>query len=172
MHWLSSLGGPFIVMPASVLPLWMGVSEQAGRISDYSRACEIASCNEIGALSVGSRTCLVLGGEPLDTTWLKGARCGGGILCRWMCAESDTEAESALEQAWSQQFVDTGLSLTVRDSAWLLTDCAIPGPKVKANEVLSFSLEHGKYNVQMCTYQPDAVTEFILVRLRLVEPKV
>ncbi|WP_327043609.1 immunity 21 family protein [Microbispora sp. NBC_01189] len=69
LTWVSTLGGPHILVPQSVLSYWHGAPvdypEDEG---DYGRACSVQSY--IGLIDVGPSQALVVAGELGATTYL------------------------------------------------------------------------------------------------------
>ena len=58
MRWVTSRGGPFMIVAAEVAPLWGGLGD------DYERACGVTESLE--TLEIGGRDAVVLGDEPWD----------------------------------------------------------------------------------------------------------
>jgi Immunity protein 21 len=91
--WVTSLGGPLIVVPASALADWHGSTGPGlvvadGEVpDDYDRACAIDGL--AGTLAVGERGSrgLVLADEPAMTCYLPERR----AFVRWLAAGSEAD---------------------------------------------------------------------------------
>ena len=93
-RWVTSLGGPLILIPQSACHLWNGAppdypDDEEG---DYGRACAVD--DYIGLIDVGHAQALVLGDYPAQTTFLP----DHGILLRKIAGNDDDEVlEAALK---------------------------------------------------------------------------
>jgi hypothetical protein len=65
-EWIESAGGPLLLAPRSSLKVWCGSERGNDPQSDYARAYAIDE--EIGTISIGEKSALVLGDEPDRTT--------------------------------------------------------------------------------------------------------
>jgi len=177
--WVCSAGGPLIVAPAEIAPQWRGVqgwSPSEGRwglagesVSDYARAC--GTDDYLGTLQVGHGKALILGDEPMQTAFIPNSE--GGILVRWMYAESEGGVRRALgafpESAWEP----TPHRIEVAREGLLVFDSACPGdalPPPSGDGVpaswIRIELPTGTYTVDTADYEPDGSTRLILHRLR------
>ncbi|MFF4345699.1 Imm21 family immunity protein [Kitasatospora sp. NPDC001540] len=102
LTWVSSMGGPLIVVPVSALQYWGGCTENGMIISDsdqpddYDRACEADGLAEVVGLRGRSNvSALVLGDQPATTCYLPEQR----AFVRWLAADSDAELLAAAEVA-------------------------------------------------------------------------
>ena len=167
--WVSSNGGPLLLLPVSHLAEWHGTEAAAALVwsefddprSDYERACAVADCT--GVISVGSGEGLVLGDDPNDTTWVALTR--GGILARWVYAEDAERAEAALASIPPHLAWDPAGSLHVTQSPVELFDSAESGAE-PVGERLRIDLAAGTYEIARADHKPDPQTWFQLVRLR------
>ena len=104
--WVESGGGPLIVIPVEIAHLWRGdgglglpdgdlsmVWETVRKHTDYGRACGVD--DYLGVLAVGPGECLVLGDEPLATTFLPNK--DGGLIVRWVHAECEEDVVRAIQ---------------------------------------------------------------------------
>ena len=100
IKWVSTNGGPLVIIPVEIAHLWRGdgglglpngdlslVWETVKTRTDYGRACGIE--DYLGVLQVGPGRCLVFGDEPLATAFLPTQ--DGGIFVRWVHAESEED---------------------------------------------------------------------------------
>ncbi|MFG3182139.1 Imm21 family immunity protein [Streptomyces nigra] len=74
--WVESMGGPLIVIPASVVAAWRGCTESgvmAGGATvpdDYDRACEVDDLAGVITVGENGAQALVLAGEPATSCYL------------------------------------------------------------------------------------------------------
>src|SRR5260370_41091178 len=82
LQWMQSNGGPLLLVSGEPLPSWEGTefpsdgrqieaqfrwNGQAAPATGYDRACDVKEY--VGLLTIGVGQGLVLGDEPLSTTW-------------------------------------------------------------------------------------------------------
>jgi hypothetical protein len=168
MDWVMSGGGPLIVLPIEHLPAWRGDNPTtAGSTNDYDRACRIK--DYLGVLKVGMGSGLILGDEPMQTSFLR--RADGGILIRWGHAENEDDVRDAVcgapETIWSptEHRLKVGRArVIIFDSAYAGDDLpSYQGPDVLP--VLDVALATGDYRIETADYKPDENTWLILHRL-------
>lgn len=164
-----------LLLPRSLLPLWDGADFSSddrvinaksrwipeGPPTDYDRACDLG---EIGILPVGSGEGLVLGDEPLSTAWWPLTDQRGGMLVRWVYAESDEDVVRALRSLSGELFPSTALSFSVDDGMLVLFDSAMPGREI-ATATLDIRLSPGRYKIATARYAPDSETSLVLHRV-------
>jgi immunity protein 21 of polymorphic toxin system len=98
-NWVTSMGGPLIVLPASALRDWAGCTETGMIIGDtdtpddYDRACAVEDFAAVIDVGTGDAQALVLGDEPAMTCFLPDRN----IFIRWLAADSYTELLAAAE---------------------------------------------------------------------------
>lgn len=164
--WVSSNGGPLLLVPVAHLAEWRGTDaapQDPGDdpSSDYDRACAVATY--AGVVPVGRSEGLVLGDEPNDTTWISLER--GGILARWVYAEGSEQGEAALASIPPDLAWDLVGTFRVTESPVELFDSAESGADPLGGR-LRIPLAAGEYEIVRADYKPDADTWFQLVRLR------
>lgn len=162
MRWIESNGGPLIALPASALDDWGGSTQSSS--SDYERACAID--DYLGILQVGSSQALVLGDEPLRTTWIDEP--GGGLLARWVFASSDSAAAERLASIPSDLDWTSAVEWTVDATPVVLFDSAEPGVE-RLSPRLTLPLAVKRYRVETTRYEPDNETQFLLHRIRVTD---
>lgn len=143
--WVSEKGpGPLVVVRKAFLRDWHGVSAPSGSASDYGRACAIG---EVGVIEMKGGVALVLGDDPLKTTWL--ARPHGGLFVRWIAADDEASALGALDAAADTTWSPTGCSYTTAGGAHVLFPASMNGDDALAKEgaSLTFDLRDGDYDV-------------------------
>jgi hypothetical protein len=172
-NWVESNGGPLLLLSSDLLSSWSGARPRIISESDvdweydihsdcdYNRACKID--DYLGLLQVGSGKGLVLGDEPLSTTWWPSSN----LIVRWRYAESDEEVLKSLSNVASALWQPTGITFSVGKSPLCLFDSAYPGNRVQAQdpEPLLVKLSPGEYSLFTAEYGPNADTALLLHRL-------
>jgi hypothetical protein len=181
MQWVQSGGGPLIVIPVEIAHHWRGdgglglpdgdlsiVWETVRDHTDYGRGCGMD--DYLGILEVGPGRCLVLGDEPMATTFFPIEE--GGVFVRWIYAENEEDVVRAVrsvpESLW-ERFPQT---FDVGKAGLLLLDSACPGDDLRpplAKGIYSWmklSVPNGTYQVYTADYEPDDRTHLILHRLQ------
>jgi hypothetical protein len=101
--WITSLGGPLILVPESVCQHWNGAPRDwPDSEGDYGRACAVDGY--IGLIGVGPHHALVLGDDPARTTFHP----GHSLLIRTIAIDDDTDLDAILDRilptiAWEEQ---------------------------------------------------------------------
>ena len=178
MRWLSSLGGPLVLLPESVAKLWRGVDGCEGQFdlangkSDYDRACETSGY--LGVIPVGGHDAVVFA-EPMATTWIPAVGVTCGMFVQWVYAEDQAAVAALLKRGVPNAlFVGTALDFCASDSRFLLIDAGIPGKEanvgavmadVTVGEALAIELSPAKYLIETATFNPDNRTCIVVHRL-------
>lgn len=159
MKWISSAGGPLIVLPDSLRSQWQGVRAGGeGATSDYELACGVDGY--VGVIRKEGHEILVLGDEPLQTAV---ARLGGRpCLVRWAFAPSVEYAESVLAD------IDPGLlqgpleytEVRFASTPLVVMDSGDAG--AEANELLHFEVKPGNYSVRVYRFAPSVDAKFLV----------
>lgn len=155
LKWITSGGGPLVLVPEGLVHLWRGIDN-----SDYARACGIP--DYIGILPIGAGQGLVLGDEPLQTTWLPDK--GNGTLVRWICADSETSIVAHALQVPDNLFAASGCEFRSQEKCLRLFDSAVAGGSLSPEQFLAVDLEPGRYKVFTALYRPDVSTAILLHR--------
>lgn len=176
-EWITTEGGPLLLLQADLLPFWDGINQSASfravdaefrwsnqpYATDYDRACDVKGA--VGLISVGVGFGLVLGEEPLRTAWMQSSSASGGIIVRLVTAENENDAARALnESSASMQWRREPLMLAIDDEAMVLFDAAEPGLEL-LDRRLHFALSKGSYTVETCLFSPGVETTMLLHRL-------
>jgi Immunity protein 21 len=121
-------------------------------------------------LVIGPGECLVLGDELMQTTMLPTN--DGGLIVRWMYAESEEEVLRAARSVPEDVWEETQHRISVGNDGLLIFDSACPGddlPSIcgEGPEVswIKVSIPSGTYEVDAADYEPDESTRLILHRL-------
>ncbi len=174
--WIESGGGPLLLLPEALLSAWEGAKaptvprvieaqsrwKEGGPATDYDRACDLRT--EIDVLEVGSGYGLVLGDEPLPTSWKSAPERDGGLLIRWVSAEGDDEVANAVEHVPPDLFTEPTLVVEFDHVQLHMFDAALPGESGRI-QGLRVELKPGLYAVDSARYTPDFETELLLHRL-------
>ncbi len=158
MEWVESKGGPLVLLDESQLERWSGV-----RGGDYERACDVA--NEVEAVSLAGHDVLVLGDEPLRTAWV--ADKDGGVFVRWVYAETEQSALTALGSKEEVLFEDTGIRIATKGQCRLI-DAADPGDVLTSGN-LSVQMRPGTYRVDTGVLDAGPEVRLLLHKLAKVE---
>jgi hypothetical protein len=175
-EWIQSNGGPLLLLPQDLLETWEGADppsggrrveaefrfDPTGPATDYDRACDIGEF--VGAIEIGEGFGLVLGDEPLATTWISLGPTAG-VLARWRFGPSHEAVERSLISVadlagWQESLV---FHLTSRPS--VLLDAAEPGSE-RMGRRLVIDLTPGQYVVETLEFRPEAEIALLLHRLR------
>ena len=96
LKWIVSAGGPLLLMEIKSLPHWHGIfggQSDVGKTTDYARACEVD--DYVGLIGVNDSQGLVLGEEPMHTSWFPISD-SEGIVVRWVWADDEQQVEAVL----------------------------------------------------------------------------
>lgn len=162
--WVSSAGGPLLVAPRSVLPLWTGAGSTDGPVEswgDYGRACAVDGY--VGVIAIGRRQALVLGDEPAMTTYLSSER----LFLRWAAAYEEDDLVSAARRAVRKgvQWDADEDVVWVVDEPVVMFDSAWAGTDLESDNHLVVDLYPSTYRVR-ATYHADGDNWMILVQLQ------
>ena len=156
MQWVSSGGGPLVLLPLRLRALWGGcvssytgiyyLSEDGGYVgSDYDRACAIPGT--VGVLGVGEGECVVFGNEQSQATWVVDEKLQY-LLVRWLYADSDEQVFAVLQGLTSEDFEPSEMRFRNTDSELILFDSAAPGIRVSPTKSLVLNLPPGEYSIR------------------------
>ena len=176
-HWIQSNGGPLLLLSNSLLGAWGGSDEPEpylgvearsrwnprGRATDYDRACDVTDL--VGTVQVGVGEGLVLGDEPLATTWRPIQEIGGGILVRWEYADSDIAAGRWVSAIPGSLPWEPAGRFSFEEGPLVLLDSAEPGLDPSGPR-LEIGLSGGVYDVHTIRWRPDGRTSLLLHRLK------
>jgi hypothetical protein len=177
LQWISSSGGPLVVLPESLLEHWSGVDPPAdGRridakarwdparpATDYDRACDVE--DPIAALELGAESALVIGGEPPMTAFVP--RPDGGLLVGWIDGGSEQELLRYLEGREFESDTDAVAMIDVRPGPLLVFDAACPGVEVEEDRLV-LDLHPGRYMASATPSEPGATVSLSVIRLQRV----
>ncbi|WP_216651395.1 Imm21 family immunity protein [Actinomadura litoris] len=169
--WVESLGGPLVVLPRSVLPLWH--TDPAGQEvndpaewGDYGRACKID--DSLGVLEVGDAQALVLGDVPDSTTFLPEL----SAFVRWEWAPSEEALLDGVEAVLDTAEWETEVRWTVPGPV-VLFDSVWPGTTLldqQPENHLLIDLAPGTFRVSFASIATGPETRVGIVRLLSDKP--
>lgn len=154
MEWLSSEGGPLVVLPRTKLAGWGGVG------LDYDNACDVPGY--AGVVYSGGAQALILGDEPLDTAVF--AKDGRTFLVRWGHAPDEPTLVGALDTA-PERLGEPEERATLRfaDGDLVVLDASESGED--AESTLSVTVEPGTYEVRTFVDEPSDELRLVLHEL-------
>lgn len=165
MKWIISAGGPLIFMERVFLSKWkgvFGVQKEMLTSSDYERACEVD--DYIGVIPIDSGKAVVLGQEPMDTSWLPLSHTQG-IIVRWVWANSEIEVDEVLTNfSLDQEWQETAVTVEFKTENMIIFDSAERGSDL--SDYLNLSLAPGNYSISTLFYEPSKETKLLLHLLR------
>ncbi len=149
------------------LPAWRGYPRiaEAGTVSDYERACAIDE--PLGLLTVGTGYGLVLGDEPLSTTWQPDNARRGGMIVHWRYGPDGPTTIAALARLPDDIWNLEAFSLPLPSGQAKVFDSAHGGERERAT--LTLTLIPGTYRLETAEYAPGADLALLLHRLTWVE---
>jgi hypothetical protein len=159
--WVTSLGGPLILVPESACHYWGGAPRgPLDGDGDYGRACAVDGY--VGLIDVGPANALVLGDMPARTTFLP----EHGVLFREIAADDDLDPSATVARFLPKIEWEPVLSWNVAEPA-ILFDSAYDYPHLIAagEERLRINLAPGRYEVQAAYVEIPEEACLILVRL-------
>ena len=176
MRWVSTTGGPQLLLSKSLLTAWGGIEPPSnGRVieakfrwngpgspaTDYDRACDVRAW--AATIAVGEARAIVLGDEPGQAAWWPLE--DGGLLVRWVFAPSEAAVEAALRRGVEAAFSDAfDWELPAGNHA-LLIDSSVPGAHaLDEASTLELSLKPGAYRVETAHWAPDLQTSMVVHR--------
>lgn len=167
-RWISSLGGPLILMDQSASANWGGDRKkdtsfsQVGLKTDYDRVCEVVDYVE--RIAVDGNQALVLGDLPSDTTWIR-TNSKELVLVRWIWAEHEDHVLNTLTDFQDDQpWVDTGIVIFFASGELILFDSVYAGNEM--TDFLKIRTESGNFRVSTLSYQPTEQLNLFMIRLK------
>lgn len=153
MSWVESAGGPLLLIPASLLHGWEGGNGSGRAATDYDRACDVEGY--VGVIPVGEGQGLVLGDMPMPVAWWPDS---GGILVRWMAADSEGAVIELLKALPDSLGWETEVSIELTsDEELILFDAAYPGNELPSKVGL-IPARRGLYAVETAIVEKEDIS--------------
>lgn len=177
LKWISSSGGPLILIPKHLSLFWMGyyfnlngnlvspfeiasdeltISHLTDAKTDYDRACEIEEY--IAPITVNSGTALVITGEICPTSWWQEELFG--MLIRVRYTDDITSIPSFLPNLPDSIWEKENFCFDLQDNCLLLFDSVEHGKDI--SDLLEIALYPSKYEVFTANYSPNSETALII----------
>ena len=165
IKWISSDGGPYVLASISSASNWLGQYGSCIKVgrddaTDYDRACQIT--DHVGIVSGNPHDVLIIS-EPDQLAWVSDD-CGGGMIVKWIGAESDEQVLSGLEGVDLNGFEISKIHFEVNDSSLCLFDAADDFSLGKC-DFLQIELTPGIYSISTKNYEPSSDLWLFLIRL-------
>ncbi len=159
--WITSLGGPLILIPESACPHWNGApSDYPESEGDYGRACAVDGY--IGLIEVGPAYALVLGDDPARTTF----HAERNLLIRTLAIDDDTDLDVLIDRVlptidWDEQLTwDVPSPAVLFDSVYSYAQVTEAG-----EEHLRIELAAGHHTVRAAYIKIPDKAWLILIQL-------
>lgn len=151
--WLSSTGGPLIVMPKNRAFLWKGID---GNPSDYNLACQTSDYAE--KLELHDEKILVLGDEPLQTAIATSEK--KIAILRWKWASSEAAVRQAIESLDfdSHAYIES-IVIEWTDTKLVIFDAA---DKFHTENSLTLTIRSRKSRVLTLIHEPSPETAILI----------
>lgn len=159
--WVTSLGGPLIVIPESVCGLWGGAPrDYPDHEGDYGRACAVDGY--VGLIDVGPAKALVLGDMPARTTFLPEHH----VFVRVIAAADGLDPSATVTRLLPEIEWEPGPDWEITEPV-ILFDSTYDYPHVvdTGEERLRINLVPGSYGIQAAYVEIPDEAYLILVRL-------
>jgi hypothetical protein len=177
MKWVSSEGGPLIIISASDIQKYGGSitrKVEPGKMYPYNKNFmdpsvshygEVCQCEEeIAAWDIDDMTIVILGDEPLSTVWIPCE--DGGIIMRCVHLNKNPDPRALLNSVDDMKWIHN-FFLEVEHEKWYLYDSLMMGTELEHESFQEIILSKGKYTVSSCRYRPDNESLFILHQFKI-----
>lgn len=174
LTWIGSGGGPLLLLPRDLLADWYGFDDLSPHhapaspvdVSDYDRACRIAR-EYLARIDVGAGGGIVLGDEPLDTTYVEQPG-GTAVIVRWVFANARAEAEDELSRLPPPPEAQGNVDIVTGPDGLVLFDAACSGSDILNDNCpyLTIALAPGTYRADTMSWEPRTDSRFLLHHLR------
>jgi hypothetical protein len=169
LKWITTNGGPMVLVPRSALSAWRGDRGTSGPkvedFTDYGRACQVEGF--LGLIECDGRHVPVIGDEPAETTWLP-YHFSSGIIAKWTYAPSRESASAALARLALAEVID-GLTwrgpkvfAEIADQSMWLFDAALEGRDLKPGRFIEIPAHPGTLEIDTAIYEPNPDLSFVL----------
>jgi hypothetical protein len=171
--YLACDGGPHLVLPKELSKNWKGTGSILGAInpfSDYRKACDAVSSQQMALISVGAGQAMVLADPPLSA-W--GRSPEGWIDIYYLNAWADTNTDAMIKRAVAvtptSAMTDTGKPMTLKESGLILL-FAGDSPGNTAYGENAIPIAPGTYRILEGHYKAGTTEEIFIYRLQPKSP--
>jgi len=184
LEWIDSAGGPLILITDKTVGLWSGILKRSAYLTnvdedaeefldpdeaDYGKACLVE--NYLGLVEVDNEEALVLGGEPMLTTFFFSR--DKPILARWFYGEDKEFVDNTLLNIdlnsinnWEFELIFNLMS----DKQFLFDSaCSKTMVDKRQEDYLQININHGQYKLSTSVYKPDCKTKLILHKFEAIK---
>ena len=146
MRWITSAGGPLVLIPETMAVQWHGVSDGG---SDYAAACTID--DYVGVIRWNGVDVLILNDEPLATTCLTS---GLTMFLRWMYAPNEDAIANVIRSITSHfSRRERGIAFSCQAARYVLFDAGTPGQNI--GEAIEVDIAPGPYVIETHIWEPS-----------------
>lgn len=161
LQWINSFGGPLLCASPIARDLWRGGSGSSANVdeTDYDRASE--QVDYIGVLDCGLSQLLVLGDEPLQSTFIP--KDEEIIIVRWVSCISEECASDAIAQLPATlPVIQAPTKFRLANQGLIMFDAAFEGRNLPS--YLSAELKPGLFYITTEKYKSERAYEFLIHR--------
>ncbi len=171
LEFAESGGGPLIALPKAAVPWWWGVFDEGGEMTEGGNQYELACNAGNGELvPVGDHRAIVLAAPDITAFYPLGD--DGGLLLRWVGADTAAGLAAAMVAVPDESWVDTGSVFNAPGGECQIMDSGDDG-RNPMEPVSTFMLPAGRYAIlateeRQCEVETsDGVEEVMANALRL-----
>jgi hypothetical protein len=171
LKWVTSEGGPFVLMNIPTANSWLGVyglsSTEWGDknyVNDYDRACSIE--NYVGLITSDSNPIMVIGDLPYDLSWFPDGD-DRGLIVKWIGADSDEDVKEAISHLNHDKFEYFPWEFIITDSDLVLFESSKKIDEVLDNR-LNIKLLPGTYKVAFQNIEPNDFVSLHIIKLNKI----
>jgi hypothetical protein len=152
-EWLSSSGGPLVVVDESKAALWTGID---GQPSDYEIACQAS--DYVSTLTMHGSEVLVLGDEPLQTAIATSD--DFLLIIRWKWADSEADVHAAIKKIDfdAVSYIEK-LNIEWLDKQLVMFDAA---DAFNSRQCLRLKINSRKNEISTFIYEPTSTTALLI----------
>jgi len=136
-RWLETDGGPFLLVPVSVLPSWTGYE------GDYDLVIDATESGQLECYVIPGRNVAILGDEPLRTTILESR----SLIVQWIYSNSEDDILDNSSSIDLDSIVWREGPMLNSDGSFVLIDSATPGVEAEEENIFVFEFKTGKVRV-------------------------
>ncbi|MBI3832252.1 MAG: hypothetical protein HY291_22205 [Planctomycetes bacterium] len=145
-NWVSSSGGPLVLLPRSHIDWWYGADGPPGaKETHYQLACSKGDliCSHI-KLENGESV-IVLGDNPVDATWEPSK--DGGTIIRQICGNSEEDVMAIAKDALNNFSYAGSFDFIFSEGEYVLGDSVNPAVDGDVGDNLKIAIPSGLYKI-------------------------